>query len=235
MSECQLGRAARVAALLLASSCAGAHTGGAPAGGAPAASESSRDAIRFEDLPLTRLSHASVPTAGAENPSLGPSSARVVVQVWSDFECPFCADAHAVLAAFMRESASAGNVRLVWHDYPLPSHPHARIAATAAEEAFAQGGPRAFWAYHDLIYESSSGNLDPVTLERFAQRVGLDTVRFAQALSDHRHDPRIDADIALGDTLGVRGTPAFLVNDYFFTGVAPIEVFRVIVEHALAE
>ena len=189
--------------------------------------------IRFEDLPVTRLDRGKVPLPNGANPSLGAPSAPVVVQLWSDFECPFCAQAHPVLSELLR--VYAGKVRLVWHDYPLPFHAHARLAANAGREAYAEGGAAAFWKFHDAVYESPDTELDATNLEHFAAKAGLDATRFHEGLSTLRHDSEIKQDVALGDSVGVEGTPAFLVNDYFFVGAVPIEILRVIVDRALSD
>lgn len=189
--------------------------------------------IRFEDLPVTRLPRGKVPTPNGANPSLGAANAPVVVQMWSDFECPFCARTQPVLTELLR--IYAGKVRLVWHDYPLSFHAHARLAANAGREAYAQGGAAAFWKFHDAIYDAPEPALDAPSLERFAVKAGLDATRFHEALTSARHDDEIKHDEALGDSLGVEGTPAFLVNDYFFVGAVPIEIMRVIVDRALSD
>jgi protein-disulfide isomerase len=190
-------------------------------------------AIRFEDLPVTRLERKKVPIPNAANPSLGAANAPVVLQMWSDFECPFCARAHPVLTELLR--VYAGKVRLVWHDYPLPFHSHARLAANAGREAYAEGGASAFWKFHDAIYESPDTELDAKNLELFASKAGLDATRFHDSLGTLRHDEEIKRDTAVGDAIGVEGTPAFLVNDYFFVGAVPIEILRVIVDRALSD
>ena len=190
--------------------------------------------IRFEDLPVSRLDRAKVPRPNGASPSLGATSAPVVIQVWSDFECPFCADMHPVLTELMR--VYAGKVRLVWHDYPLPMHAHARLAANAGREAYAEGGADAFWKFHDAIYTSSQIDLSAQNLERIATtRAGLDATRFHEGLSSLKHDAEIKQDMATGDAIGVEGTPAFLVNDYFFVGSVPLEIMRVIVDRALTD
>jgi len=194
---------------------------------------SSSAPIRFEDLPVTRLERGKVPLPNGANPSLGAANAPVVVQMWSDFECSFCAHAHPVLTELLR--AYPGKVRLVWHDYPLPFHAHARLAANAGREAYAQGGAAAFWKFHDAIYEAPESELDAPSLERFAAKAGLDAARFHESLSTLRHDGEIKQDMTTGDSVGVEGTPAFLVNDYFFIGAVPIEIMRVVVERALSD
>ncbi|MEP7052829.1 MAG: thioredoxin domain-containing protein [Pseudomonadota bacterium] len=190
-------------------------------------------AIRFEDLPVTRLDKSKVPLPNGANPSLGSPHAPVVIQLWSDFECPYCADVHPVLTELLR--SYAGKVRLVWHDYPLPLHAHARLAANAGREAYAQGGAAGFWKFHDAIYEAQNGELDANGLSRFAAKAGLDATRFREALNTLRHNSEIDRDVQSGDAAGVEGTPAFLINDYFFVGAVPIEVLRVVVDRALSD
>ena len=190
-------------------------------------------AIRFEDLPVTRLAKGRVPLPNGANPSQGAQSAPVVIQLWSDFECPYCANVHPVLTELLR--VYAGKVRLVWHDYPLPFHAHARLAANAGREAYAQGGAAGFWKFHDAVYESQNAELDANGLGRFASKAGLDATRFRDSLNTLRHNAEIDRDVQSGDAVGVEGTPAFLINDYFFVGAVPIEILRVVVDRALSD
>jgi protein-disulfide isomerase len=198
-----------------------------------AASALGAAAIKFEDLPVTRLDKSRVPRPNAANPSLGAPGAPVVVQLWSDFECPFCANMHPVLTQLLR--AYAGKVRLVWHDYPLPFHAHARLAANAGREAYAQAGATGFWKFHDAVYGSPNAELDASNLERFAAQAGLDAARFRDSLTSLRHNGEIDQDQHVGDSVGVEGTPAFLINDYFFVGAVPLEIMRVVVDRALSD
>jgi protein-disulfide isomerase len=223
--------AALCAALLLTVSCGGGSRKPPRATLGPVLD--SESAVRFEDLPVTRLDRGRVPIANAQSPSLGALNAVVVVQMWSDFECPFCADVHPVLTELLR--VYEGKVRLVWHDYPLPFHAHARLAANAGREAYAQGGAKAFWKFHDAVYGASNPRLDARGLEQFAGEAGLDLPRFREALDTRRHEAAVARDFDVGNALGVEGTPAFLVNDYFFVGAVPLEIMRVIVDRALSD
>ena len=217
------------ATLLLTESCAGGRASPPRAALGPSADI----AFEGEVLPVTRTPHDRVPPPRPENPSLGAPDAPIVVQVWSDFECPFCADMQPVLTELLQ--VYAGKVRLVWHDYPLPFHAHARLAANAGREAFAQGGAIAFWNFHDAVYTTPAPQLDAAGLEGFATKAGLHGARFRSALSNSAHDSEINSDMSSGQALGVSGTPAFLVNDLFFVGSLPFDVLRVIVDRALAD
>ena len=227
-------RAALCAALLLTVSCGGGSSPPRAAQGPGEIDLTKRSGVGAAQDPIepTEQTENAAPPNGA-NPSLGAPTAPVVVQMWSDFECPFCARAHPVLTELLR--AYAGKVRLVWHDYPLPFHAHARLAANAGREAYAEGGAAAFWKFHDAIYEAPETDLDAASLERFAAKAGLDAARFHESLGTLRHDGEIKQDMAIGDSVGVEGTPAFLVNDYFFVGAVPIEIMRVVVDRALSD
>ena len=220
-------------ALLLTVSCGGGSHRPPRATLGPETHAETESAIRFEDLPVTRLERDRVPRPNAANPSLGAPNAPVVIQMWSDFECPFCADVHPVLTKLLK--AYQGRVRLVWHDYPLPFHADARLAANAGREAYAQGGASAFWKFHDAVYEAPEGELSANKLTELGKKAGLDDARFQVALRTQRHDAEIAQDVSSGNAVGVEGTPAFLVNDYFFVGSIPLEIMRVIVDRALSD
>ncbi len=162
-----------------------------------------------------------IPVAGA--PSLGPANAPVTIVAFSDFECPFCNRGRNVLADL--RAAHPDEVRIVWRNLPLPRHTHARLAAEAALEAFAQGGNDAFWRFHDIAFGHQE-HLARADLERYAALVGLDLPRFRDALDRNAHAAEIDADIALGTRLGADGTPAFFVNGTPIAGALPIDVFE---------
>ena len=85
------------------------------------------------------------------------------------------------------------------------------------------------------MYAEADPDLEAAGLERFASKAGLDAVRFRAALDSARHDAEINQDVHVGDALGVSGTPAFLVNDYFFVGAVPLDILCVIVDRALAD
>ncbi len=178
------------------------------------------------------LETATVPAPTAQSPSRGQAGARVTVQVWSDFECPFCKRVEPTLAAL--EAAFPGKVRLVWHDHPLASHPHAMAAAEAGREAFAQKGAAAFWKVHDLILEHQ-GELSRDALEQYAAAAGLDVARFRAALDSGVHRPGIVADARTGEAAGLNATPGVVINGYRISGALPLSYFKKVVRRALAE
>jgi protein-disulfide isomerase len=129
----------------------------------------------------------------------------VTIVEYGDFECPSCGRAEAALRAGPLDA----DVRLVWRHLPIPEvHPHATLAAQAAEAAALQG---AFWPLHDLLL-SHQDELGLEDLKRYARRLGLDEERFVEDLASGRLAHRVAQDVASADASEVAGTPTFFVN-----------------------
>jgi protein-disulfide isomerase len=151
-------------------------------------------------------SAAQVPIAVGDSPVRGAPMAPITVVEFSDFECPHCAHAHPILEQLVREHD--GDVRVVYKNYPLEGHVHAREAARAAIAAQHQGK---FWEMHDRLFDNQE-HLEQADIERYATELGLDMARFHADLEDEVTEARVAADRALGTQLGVQGTPTLFVN-----------------------
>ena len=136
----------------------------------------------------------------------GPKKAPVTVVEYGDFECPYCGRAEPAIRELL---ADFGDVRYVWRHLPLTDvHPHAQLAAEAAEAAAAQG---AFWEMHDTLL-SHQDELRPGDLIGYATDLGLDTERFAKDLRTHAYAARVAEDVDTADLATVSGTPTFVSN-----------------------
>ena len=141
---------------------------------------------------------------------LGPSDARVTLIEYGDFECPSCAQA-APAVKIMRDHFGR-QVRFVFRHFPLREvHPHAELAAEAAEAAGAQGK---FWPFHDLLF-AHQHRLGEAHLRDHAQQVGLDMARYENEMRDHVYLQRVQEHVQSGTALHVRATPSFYVNGEF--------------------
>ena len=136
----------------------------------------------------------------------GPGRAPVTIVEYGDFECPYCGQAEPVVRELL---AGHGDVRYVWRHLPLNDvHPHAQLAAEAAEAAAEQG---AFWDMHDLLLRHQD-RLQMRDLLRYATDLRLDTDRFTDHLRKHAGAARIAEDVDSADLSGVSGTPTFFIN-----------------------
>jgi protein-disulfide isomerase len=234
-------RTALWAALLAAAQalvgCGGTQApAGAPAGErvvrwAPAPGAFDAEAIPVEDF-AKRLEPSAVPAVSPDLPSRGPAAAPVTIQLFSDFECPFCAQASPIVREL--EAEFGASVRLVWRNLPLSTHAHAERAAVAATLVHRTRGGAAFWRFHDALFDAAPGGLDEAQIERLAKREGVARASIDAALETGAGGG-LAADLRAADLAGVEGTPAFVVNDWIVTGVLPYPLFRSLVARALAE
>jgi len=164
--------------------------------------------------------------AGA--PATGPATARVTIVEFTDYQCPYCHRAQAVIDEVMQRYS--GKVRLVHLDFPLDGHPEAVPAARAARCAGEQGR---FWEYHRSMM-SRPGPLDTADLRGRAAMLKLDAAKFHACLASDRFDAAIQAELHQGTELGVSGTPAYFVNGRLLSGSRPIESFAEVIDAELA-
>jgi protein-disulfide isomerase len=138
----------------------------------------------------------------------GPAHAPVVIVEYGDFECPSCRQAAPVVNLLLERFT--GRISVVFRHFPLEeSHPHALLAAQAAECAGAQGK---FWEMHDLLFDNQN-HLKPQQLRGYAERLQLDLTRFDAELGDEIYLQRVREHIAGGVASGVRNTPSFYINN----------------------
>jgi protein-disulfide isomerase len=140
----------------------------------------------------------------------GSEGAPVSIIEFGDYQCPFCARVEPALRTFI--SAHTDMIRFSYHHWPLDNHRLAYPAARAAECAGRQG---AFWEIHELLYQKQD-SLGLLTFDELAIRAG---VKDAKAFRDcnKRNDAitEIDSAVQLAKSLGLRGTPAFVINGVY--------------------
>jgi protein-disulfide isomerase len=164
----------------------------------------------------------------AKGPSRGPEGAKVTLVEFSDFECPFCSRARETVEKVMAKYD--GKVRLVFRQFPLSFHQHARKAAEGALCANAQGK---FWPMHDALFGDQS-KLDIASMKETAGKMGLDKDKFAACLDSGEQSKAVDEDMAAAEKVGVSGTPAFFINGVSLSGAQPLEEFERVIDQELA-
>jgi protein-disulfide isomerase len=180
--------------------------------------------------PEPEKKQAGAPPAGA--PWKGGANAKVVIQQWSDFQCPFCSRVEPTVSEIMKNYGD--KVKVVWRDKPLPMHPNAPLAAEAGKEALKQKGPDGFWKMHDKMFANQQ-KLSREDLEGYAKEIGLDMDKFKAALDSHSNKAAVDADDKAGTDIGISGTPAFVINGYYVSGAQPYQKFKKLIDRALSE
>ena len=158
----------------------------------------------------------------------GPADAPVTLVEFSDFQCPFCKRVQPTLESLFEEYE--GKISWVYKDLPLTSiHPDAVGAAEAARCAGDQGK---FWEYRDALFAES--RVTKQVHPKIVEALELDQAAFDECLSSQKYNEAVTADGAEAQSLGISGTPAFVVNGILLTGAQPKEAFVRLIDAELA-
>jgi protein-disulfide isomerase len=141
----------------------------------------------------------------------GNSDAPVTLEEFADFQCPPCSNFAGFGEELLKQYDS--RLRIVFRNFPLPGHEHAREAALAAEAAGLQGR---FWEMHDVLYReqavwSKAPNAREL-FESYAGTIGLNLDQFKKDMDGEQAKARVDSDYARGESLGIKVTPTLYIN-----------------------
>jgi protein-disulfide isomerase len=115
-------------------------------------------------------------------------------------------------------------------------HPWAEPAAIASRCA-EQQKPAGFWKLYDYYFQNqkdiTAQNLKDKSLEAL-KGSGVDATKFGDCLDNKKTLDAVKAEQAEGTSVGVNGTPAFIINGRLISGAQPYESFKAIIDDELA-
>ena len=140
---------------------------------------------------------------------LGNRSAPVTLVEFTDYQCPYCRGFHErIFPELKTQYIDTGKMLFVSIDSPLPFHPNALYAAQAAQCAGDQGK---FWEMRDTLLKHND-KLNHDLIVGYARALGLDAGEFEECLRDQKHQDSVQEEIEQTRSLGIPGTPAFLIS-----------------------
>lgn len=173
-------------------------------------------------------------------PVRGNPDGAVTIVEFSDFQCPYCARGANTMEEIVEKYKD--DVKFVFKHFPLSFHPWAKPAAIASHCAAAQSG-EAFWTLHDKYFEEQKALNPGNVVEKskgYLAGSGIDMAKWEDCAGNTSSEAyqaasaAVDADMSLGQSLGVTGTPGFFVNGQFLNGAQPITAFEPLIAAAKA-
>ncbi|GAC1596431.1 MAG: hypothetical protein NVS4B10_05420 [Myxococcales bacterium] len=167
-----------------------------------------------------------------DSPAKGEKDAKVTIVEFSDFQCPYCAQAVATLRQV--EKTYGKDLRVVFKNNPLPMHADAPYAAKAAMAAAEQGK---FWEMHDKLFAANASRapdaLRAPKVDAMAKDLGLDVERYKRDVAAPELTDLIGSDQSQARELGASGTPSFFINGQKIVGAMPFETFKAAIDAQL--
>lgn len=173
-----------------------------------------------------------------EMPIRGKADAPVTIVEFSDFQCPYCSRGAATVEQALEKYPE--DVRFVFMHFPLNFHPWAKPAAIAANCAGSQNHD-AFWSLHDAYFKNQKA-ITPANVvaksKEFLAGTGIDMDAWSTCAEDKTSETyktasaAVDSEMALGQKLGVTGTPGFFINGEFLNGAVPLPQMEAAIQRA---
>mgnify|MGYP003113714975 CR=1 FL=1 len=167
--------------------------------------------------------------------AMGPVDAPVVMIMYSDFRCPFCAKfSREVEPALIEKYVDGGDLRIEWVDLPIFGK-ESMMTARAGRAAADQGR---FWEFTEVVFADAPDrghpDLGEEELVGYAAEAGIvDLDRFRADMTSDKYDEAIRADYQAATALGATSTPTFLINGTGIVGARSVETFRTVIDNSL--
>jgi protein-disulfide isomerase len=176
---------------------------------------------------MEKINTANAPVSGNKN-------AKVTIVEYSDFQCPYCSQAYRTVENDVMKQFG-DKVKLVYKNLPLPMHPWAENAAIAGLCVSRQNND-AFWVlYRNFFENQSSINTDNVKAKalEYVAKTQIDTKKFEECYDNKLTLPQVKADMTEAQSLGITGTPGFVINGRQLPGAQPFSSFQRVIEEEL--
>jgi protein-disulfide isomerase len=170
---------------------------------------------------------------------MGSATAPVVVEVFSDFQCPACRTfATSVEPLIVNSYVADGRVRFIYRQYPfLDDRLTRKESDQAANASMCAADQGRFWDFHDILFANWNGENQGAFADKrlvaMAEALGLEMGAFNSCFNDNQFEADINADLALGKQYGVNATPSVFVNGVKVESPDPTSIQKAI-EQALA-
>ncbi|MAH83804.1 MAG: hypothetical protein CBB68_05510 [Rhodospirillaceae bacterium TMED8] len=176
-----------------------------------------RAAIKNKNKELTR---------DETDPVIGNPAGNVTVVEFFDYRCGYCKQ---ILPTIQKLLKSDKNLRLVYKEFPILG-PASMLASRAALSVW-RIAPDKYQAFHEELMSSRS-SINQSMVMNIAKKMGLKIDVLKQVMEDKSIDAKIASTFKLADSLGVNGTPAFVIGGEVVPGVADIATLRRLISKA---
>lgn len=156
----------------------------------------------------------------------GNPDGDVTIVEFSDYRCGYCKRAHPQVQAVLEADP---NVRLIVKEFPILGEDS--VAAGRMAMAALDVDPSLYGALNDELMRFE-GSLTEALAYRIAADVGYDIAALKERAGSDEIENRMRQNYALADTLGIEGTPSFVIGGRIMRGYIETDAMLAAVEEA---
>lgn len=163
--------------------------------------------------------------------AVGETNAPVVMVVYSDYQCGYCARWSAETLPALEDYVADGKLRIEWRDANIFGENSAR----GAHAAYAAGLQGEYLAYHDRLFAGASPqDLSQGALESYAAELNLDMAQFTEDMASTQTADAVLRNQVESQQIGVTSTPSFIIGGIPLLGAQPLDIFINTIDAALS-
>jgi protein-disulfide isomerase len=165
----------------------------------------------------------------------GPAQARITIEEFSDFECPYCAKGAKTIKEILKKYP--GQVRLIFRNLPLSSHLPNSLVAAKAMAAICQMDPKKAFSFQEEIFSHQDRLMHDgqAYVSEVAQQLAVDESELRKVMESAEVATQIQLDRQLADAHAFRGTPSFMIGNEPVVGSLPLAEFSRVIDRQLGQ
>lgn len=158
--------------------------------------------------------------------AVGPADAPVVMEIYSDFQCPACRTFVVnQLAGLVNEFVRPGILRIEARDIVIIDDADSGESLRLAVGAACAGEQDRYWQFHDIVFANQGrenrGDHDAAFIAQVADLAGVDRAAWDACIARDDLADEIRSRTSSSRAAGIVSTPTLLVNGEKLVGVQP--------------
>ncbi len=162
----------------------------------------------------------------------GSPNAPVTIDLYADFQCPYCKQFEPVVEQLAPDYIDTGKVKLVFHNFAFIG----QESDAAAQAVMCAGDQNKYWMFLNDLYQhqgaENSGTFSSANLKQLAAAAGLDSGQFNSCLDSGKYASAVQQQGAEARQRGVQSTPTFFVNGQIHEGAVTYDQLVALVNAA---
>jgi protein-disulfide isomerase len=177
--------------------------------------------VTFATPSASKVPATAAPSAMDEcgSPVCGQANAPVTIEIYSDFQCPYCARAEGMLQQLVPQYIDTGKAKLIYRNFIFIG----TESEWAAQAAQCAGDQSKFWTFANYLFTHQAGEntgaFSRDNLKKIAVQIGLDASAFNTCFDSGRYTALVNQETSEGQQRGVQATPTFFINGQRYEGV----------------
>jgi protein-disulfide isomerase len=154
-------------------------------------------------------------------PEYAPAGYDVSIVEFFDYSCGYCKKAQATVEELLQ---SDKKVRVVYKEFPILGQPSHEITEVALAIQLVE--PASYKKFHDAMMKSNERGKDAAI--KVAKSVGISGAKVEASLKNNKDKitGMIQANLVLGNSIGINGTPGFVIGEELIPGALELDALK---------